>query len=75
MSGGRFGVSQLQVPAGCAALWRIFSSNKSVPANRKNSMQTICRRMRRLEGFLYAAAKIFQLFSKNSKSKYKTFSG
>ncbi len=34
----------------CAAFWRIFSSNKSAPANRKKGFYTqdVCRSMRRI---------------------------
>jgi hypothetical protein len=38
MFGGRFGVFHMGVVTGCAALWRIFSSNKSVPANMKKGL-------------------------------------
>jgi hypothetical protein len=31
---------------------------------RKDSIQAVCQRMRRLDGFLYEAAKNFELFSK-----------
>jgi hypothetical protein len=33
--GGRFGISQMVGKKACAALWRIFSSNKRAPSNRK----------------------------------------
>jgi hypothetical protein len=44
---------------------------------RKNSMQAVCRRRRRLEPFLYLAAQNFELFSKikdRSKKIKKTLS-
>jgi hypothetical protein len=40
MFGGRFGVFNTGVVTGCAALWRIFSSNKSAPANMKKEFYT-----------------------------------
>jgi hypothetical protein len=48
-----------------AALWRIFSSNESAPANRKtqDSMQTVIRTGRRLDSFLHKAAQNFELLS------------
>jgi hypothetical protein len=53
----------------CNTFWLIFSSNKNAPANRKeNSIQTICRRMRRLEGFFSEAAKNFELFENSNQN-------
>jgi hypothetical protein len=51
---------------GCAALRRIFSSKKELrqTIGRKDSIQAICRRIRRLDGFLYEAQKNFELFKK-----------
>jgi hypothetical protein len=40
MFGGRFGVFHIDVVTGCAALWRIFSSDKSAPANIKKGFYT-----------------------------------
>jgi hypothetical protein len=34
------------------------------PIRRKDSIQAVCRRMRRLEAFLYGSAQNFELFSK-----------
>ncbi len=50
----------------CAALWRIFPQIKvlRLQIGRKDSLQAVCRRMRRLEGCLYEAAKIFKIFLK-----------
>ncbi len=42
----------------CGTLGLTLSSNKSAPANRKRGFYT---RMRRLERFLYEAAKNFEL--------------
>jgi hypothetical protein len=56
----------------CNTFWLIFSSNKNAPANRKeNSIQTFCRRTRKLEGFLYEAAKNFNFFKILNKNKNK----
>jgi len=73
MFGGRFGVSQTGAVTGCAALWRIFSSRKELrePIGRKDSIQAVCRRMRRLDGFLYEAEKKLWTLYKNSRSKLK----
>jgi hypothetical protein len=45
-----------------AALWRIFSSNKSAPAN-WNTGQTVILTSRRLDSFLHEAAQKFEVFS------------
>ncbi len=45
-----------------AALWWIFSSNKSVPG-RQDSMQTVIQTSRRLDSFLHEAAQNFEVFS------------
>jgi hypothetical protein len=50
---------------GCAALWWIFSSNKSGPANRKNGFYMI-------QASLYLAAQNVELFS-NNQNQYKIF--
>jgi hypothetical protein len=46
---------KLALKTACAGLWLIYSSNKSVQANRKagDSKQSVCRKKRRLEEFLY----------------------
>jgi hypothetical protein len=41
------------------------------PIGRKDSLQAVCQRMSGLDGFLYEAAKNFELFLKNSKIKIK----
>jgi hypothetical protein len=41
----------------------IFSSNKIVPANKKDSMQTVIRTSKRLDSFLHEAAQNFEIFS------------
>jgi hypothetical protein len=43
-----------------AALWRIFSSNKSLPAKRKTGL---IRTSRRLDSFLHEAVQNFEVFS------------
>ncbi len=60
-------VSQTRVRTrGCAAIWRIFSANKSVPANwNKGFCKPLYQRMGRLESFLVT------LF-KNSESRLKS---
>jgi hypothetical protein len=45
-----------------AALWQVFSSNK-------RPIQAVCRRMRRLEAFLYLTAQNFELFRKKRFKK------
>jgi hypothetical protein len=48
------------------AFWRIFSSNKSAPANRKTGFYTNCdpnKQDRRLDTFLNEAAQNFEVFS------------
>jgi hypothetical protein len=54
-----------------AALWRIFSSNKSAPANRKTGFyETVIQTSRRLDSF-FRALKSFQIFnSEIKKSKH-----
>jgi hypothetical protein len=43
---------------------KIFSSNKSVPANKKTAlMQTVIRTSRRVDSFLHEAAQNFEVFS------------
>ncbi len=49
---------------GCAALQLIFRQIKERQPPRKDSIQAICRRIKRLDGFLYEAAKNFELFKK-----------
>ncbi len=45
-----------------AELWRIFSSKKVIQQiGRKESMQAVCLRMRRLQAFLYLAAQNFKI--------------
>jgi hypothetical protein len=52
-----------------SAHWRIFSLIKVLkPIGTKDSIQTVCRRSKRLEAFLYLAAQNFELFS-NIKDK------
>jgi hypothetical protein len=60
--------------------WRIFFHQIKVrqPIGRKDSIQTVCRRMRRLDAFLYLAAQNFELFSNiqhQKKKRKKTYSG
>jgi hypothetical protein len=78
---GRRLVSRIPVPY---CIWRIptirnrnqnfavpstFSSYKSVRIGRIDSIQAACRRMLRLEAFLYLAAQNFKLFFQHLKSK------
>ncbi len=68
-------VEEFQQPAiqtkNCAALWQIFSPDKSVLTNRKKKfMQAARQRIRRLEAFLYLAAQNFKHLSK-TRSKIK----
>ncbi len=57
-----------------AALWRIFSSNESVPANRRqDSMQTVVRTSNFFINQL-RTLKSFQIFKSEIK-KSKTYSG
>jgi hypothetical protein len=48
-----------------AALWQIFSSNKSAPANRKKEFYTNrdSNKQEGLDSFLYEAAQNFEVFS------------
>jgi hypothetical protein len=51
-----------------ATLWRIFSLNKSAPANRKKGFYTtVILTSRRLDSFLYEAAQNFEVFSNIQK--------
>jgi hypothetical protein len=51
--------------------------NVRQPIGRKDSLQAVCRKIRRLEAFLYFAAQNFKLFTKiqDNNKKYKTYSG
>jgi hypothetical protein len=55
-----------------AAFWRISHQlNVRQPIGRKDSLQAVCRKIRRLEAFLYFAAQNFELFTKIQDKKIK----
>jgi hypothetical protein len=60
-----------------AVLWRIFSSNKSAPANRKEGFYTSRQpKNEEIGGILYLATQNFEFFSKiqDQIKKLKTYS-
>jgi hypothetical protein len=71
MFAGRFRASQRVRNMVCAEVWRIFSSKKSIPANRKKGFFTIRQPNEEIGGtFVFSGSKLFSLF-KNSKSGIK----
>jgi hypothetical protein len=73
---GRFGVSQPVRKSACEALWRIFSSNKSSPANRKKGFNiqycTSCLPQNKERNFCIKQQRIRTLF-KNLNKNFKIF--
>ncbi len=59
-----------------AALWRVFSSNKSVPANRKTGFYANCEPNKQEVGFIFEwrGSELWTLI-KYSRPKIKTYSG
>jgi hypothetical protein len=66
MFGGRFGVFKTGADYGLHSFRWIFHQIKVCQrVGRTDSIQAACRRIRRLDAFLYLAAQNFKLFSKN----------